>query len=108
VFHLYVVRVEDRRGFIDHLKSKGIGTAIHYPIPLHLQNAYSALGYVAGDYPVSEKIASSVVSLPIFPQMTDGQQARVVEESVNFVQSRETSKDVFAQSGAVRNSEARF
>jgi len=101
VYHLYVVRVEDREGFMAHLKSKGVGTAIHYPIPLHLQNAYSSLGYVAGDYPVSEKIADRIVSLPMFPQMTDRQQARAIEEIVNFVRSRGVSKSVFAESGAV-------
>ena len=100
VYHLYVVRIKDREGFMTHLKSKGVGTAIHYPIPLHLQNAYSSLGYVAGDYPVAEKIADRIVSLPMFPQMTDGQQARVIEEIVNFVQSRNISMDVFAKSGA--------
>ena len=108
VYHLYVVRIEDREGFMAHLKSKGIGAAIHYPIPLHLQNAYSSLGYVAGDYPVSEKIADRIVSLPMFPQMTDEQQARVIEEIVNFAQSRDISKDVFAESNAVKIAERRF
>jgi dTDP-4-amino-4,6-dideoxygalactose transaminase len=105
VYHLYVVRIEDREGFMAHLKSSSIGTAIHYPIPLHLQSAYSSLGYVAGDYPVSEKIADRIVSLPMFPQMTDGQQARVIEEIVYFVQSRDISKDVFAESGTVEIAE---
>jgi len=101
VYHLYVVRVEDREEFMAHLKSKGIATAIHYPIALHLQNAYRSLGYVAGDYPVSEKIADRIVSLPMFPQMTDEQQARVVEEIVAFEQSRDIAKHVLAESGAV-------
>src|SRR5207245_5156532 len=91
VYHLYVVRIEDRQGFIAHLKSKAIGTAIHYPIPLHLQKAYSSLGYVSGDYPISEKISDRIVSLPMYPQMTSGQQAGVIQESVNFVQRRDIS-----------------
>jgi len=66
-----------------------------------LQNAYSSLGYVAGDYPVSERVADHIVSLPIFPQMTHAQQARVIEEIVNFVHSRDTSKDVFAHCATV-------
>jgi dTDP-4-amino-4,6-dideoxygalactose transaminase len=94
VYHLYVVRMEHREGFMAHLKSTGIGTGIHYPIPLHLQKAYSSLGYGPGDFPVCEKIADQIVSLPMFPQMTDEQQHRVVEESVRFVQSRMTSKHV--------------
>ena len=97
VYHLYVVRIEDREGFMAHLKSTGIGTGIHYPIPLHLQKAYRSLGYGPGDFPVCEKVADQIVSLPMFPQMTDEQQHRVVEESVQFVQSRMTSKHVSAE-----------
>jgi dTDP-4-amino-4,6-dideoxygalactose transaminase len=97
VYHLYVVRMEDRKGFIAHLKSMGIGTGIHYPIPLHLQKAYTSLGYGSGDFPACEKIADQIVSLPMFPQMTDEQQQRVVEESVRFVQSQMTSKHVSAE-----------
>jgi len=98
VYHLYVVRIEDREGFMGHLKSTGIGTGIHYPIPLHLQKAYSSLGYAPGDFPVCEKIADQIVSLPMFPQMTAEQQHRVVEEIVRFVQSQMTSKHVSAES----------
>ena len=98
VYHLYVVRIEDRAGFMGHLKSTGIGTGIHYPIPLHLQKAYSSLGYAPGDFPVCEKIADQIVSLPMFPQMTAEQQHRVVEEIVRFVQSQMTSKHVSAES----------
>ena len=98
VYHLYVVRIEDREGFMAHLKSIGIGTGIHYPIPLHLQKAYRSLGYVPGDFPICEKIADQIVSLPMFPQMTAEQQCRVVEEIVRFVQSRMTLKHVSAES----------
>ena len=80
VYHLYVVRVENREEMMAHLKTAGIGTGIHYPIPLHLQKAYRALGYVPGDFPVSEKVSNQIVSLPMFPQLTAKQQARVVEE----------------------------
>jgi dTDP-4-amino-4,6-dideoxygalactose transaminase len=85
VYHLYVVRSQDRNGLIDHLKKAGIGTGIHYPVPLHLQNAYARLGYCKRDFPVSEEIASEIVSLPMFPQLTSGQQAKVVEEINAFV-----------------------
>ena len=80
VYHLYVVRTEDREAFMSHLKEAGIGTAIHYPIPLHLQKAYASLNYRQGDFPVSETVASEIVSLPIFPHLTPEQQSRIVEE----------------------------
>jgi dTDP-4-amino-4,6-dideoxygalactose transaminase len=76
----------------------GIDTGIHYPIPLHLQKAYRSLGHVPGDFPVCEKVANQIVSLPMFPQMTAEQQSRVVEEIVRFVQSQMTSKQVSAES----------
>ena len=105
VYHLYVVRIEDREGFMAHLKSIGIGTGIHYPIPLHLQKAYRSLGYALGDFPICEKIADQIVSLPMFPQMTAEQQRRVVEEIVQFVQSRLTSNHVSAESGDLATAE---
>jgi dTDP-4-amino-4,6-dideoxygalactose transaminase len=69
---------------MDHLKKAGIGTGIHYPIPLHLQKAYATMQYGAGDFPVAEKAAAEIVSLPMFPQLTAEQQARVVEGILNF------------------------
>jgi dTDP-4-amino-4,6-dideoxygalactose transaminase len=68
-----------------HLNAAGIGTGIHYPIPLHLQKAYKHLGYSEGDFPVSEKLAQQIVSLPMFPGLTAEQQKRVVEEVIQFV-----------------------
>jgi dTDP-4-amino-4,6-dideoxygalactose transaminase len=84
VYHLYVVRSAEREGLMDHLKKAGIGTGIHYPIPLHLQKAYESLSYGIGDFPVTEKAAAEIVSLPMFPQLTTGQQVRVVEEIIKF------------------------
>jgi len=78
VYHLYVIRIQDRQGLQSGLKAAGIGTGIHYPIPLHLQKAYSTLGYGQGDFPVTEKIASEILSLPMYPQLTRGQQEAVV------------------------------
>lgn len=77
VYHLYVVRVEDREGVQASLARESVGTGIHYPIPLHLQKAYAGLGYRSGDLPVSEALAPQILSLPMFPQMTLQQQARV-------------------------------
>jgi dTDP-4-amino-4,6-dideoxygalactose transaminase len=66
------------------LKKTGIGTGIHYPIPLHLQKAYAGMHYSKGDFPVTEKAAAEIVSLPMFPQLTAEQQSRVVEEILAF------------------------
>ena len=86
VFHLYVVRVEDRDGMMSALKDQGIGTGIHYPIPLHLQKAYQHLGYREGDFPVCEQLAKEIVSLPMFPQLKPEQQQRVVKAVAEFVE----------------------
>jgi dTDP-4-amino-4,6-dideoxygalactose transaminase len=84
VYHLYVVRSTDREGLMEHLKQAGIGTGIHYPIPLHLQKAYAAMDYRKGDFPVTESAAAEIVSLPMFPQLTAEQQQRVVSEVHKF------------------------
>jgi dTDP-4-amino-4,6-dideoxygalactose transaminase len=84
VYHLYVVRTQDREGLMSHLKNAGIGTGVHYPIPLHLQKAYAAMNYGKGDFPIAETAAAEIVSLPMFPQLTAAQQACVVEEIINF------------------------
>jgi dTDP-4-amino-4,6-dideoxygalactose transaminase len=84
VYHLYVVRVHRRAEMQQYLADAGIGTAIHYPVPLHLQNAYLGLGYKAGDFPVAESAAAEIMSLPIFPGLSAGQQHRVVERLMAF------------------------
>jgi dTDP-4-amino-4,6-dideoxygalactose transaminase len=77
VYHLYVMRVENRDDLIAKLAAENIGTGIHYPIPLHLQKAYGHLGYKQDDFPVSEHLAKEIVSLPMYPSLTDAQQSRV-------------------------------
>jgi dTDP-4-amino-4,6-dideoxygalactose transaminase len=84
VYHLYVIRVADREGLQKHLTEAKIDTGIHYPIPLHLQKAYEGFGYKNGDFPVTEKIALEIVSLPMFPQLQPAQQARVVKTVQEF------------------------
>jgi len=79
VYHLYVVQVPNREQVRKQLAEAGIGTGIHYPIALHLQKPYRALGYHEGDFPVSEKAASQVLSLPMFPHLQPEQQDRVAE-----------------------------
>jgi dTDP-4-amino-4,6-dideoxygalactose transaminase len=69
VYHLYVVLVEDREALKQALSEQGIETGLHYPIPLHLQKAYAHLGYKKGDFPVSEHVASHVLSLPMYAEL---------------------------------------
>jgi len=79
IYHLYVVRVPDRQEMQNGLKAAGIGTGIHYPVPLHVQQAYRRLGYRNGDLPVTERVSAEIVSLPMYPQLTDPQQTKVVD-----------------------------
>ena len=86
VYHLYVIGVEkERRDKLrEELKSKGVATGIHYPIPQHLQPAYSYLGYKEGDFPVTEKASQEILSLPIFAELTDEQIEEIVEVVIKF------------------------
>jgi dTDP-4-amino-4,6-dideoxygalactose transaminase len=97
VYHLYVIRTDDRDEMGKHLKAYGIGTGIHYPIPLHLQKAYSSMGYKAGDFPVCEKAAAEIISLPMFPQLTADQQVRIVREVLQFVQKQAATKPALSE-----------
>jgi dTDP-4-amino-4,6-dideoxygalactose transaminase len=84
VYHLYVIRTSERENMMRHLKEMGIGSAIHYPVPLHLQKAYVSLNYTPGDFPVTESAATEIVSLPMYPQLTSDQQQKVAGEVVSF------------------------
>jgi dTDP-4-amino-4,6-dideoxygalactose transaminase len=79
VYHLYVVRVSKRDELQQYLSERKIGTALHYPIPLHLQPAFIHLGYREGDLPVTERLTSEILSLPMFPQIRPEQLEQVVE-----------------------------
>jgi dTDP-4-amino-4,6-dideoxygalactose transaminase len=70
VYHVYAVRTPDRVGLQRTLHAHGIASGIHYPVPVHLQPAYSDLGYQAGDFPESERAASEVLSLPMYPELS--------------------------------------
>jgi dTDP-4-amino-4,6-dideoxygalactose transaminase len=87
IYHLYVVQVENREAVQKALAQENIDTGIHYPVVLHLQKAYSNLGYRAGDFPVSERAAERILSLPMFPGLSDAQLARVVDAVVRYAQS---------------------
>jgi dTDP-4-amino-4,6-dideoxygalactose transaminase len=84
VYHLYVVRVNDREALQARMAEAGIGTGIHYPVPLHQQKAYGHLGYKTGDFPVTERVAREIVSLPMFPQLSHSQQDEVVAAVKEF------------------------
>lgn len=73
VYHLYVIQVDDRDGLQKFLGEKGVATGLHYPLPLHMQKAYEHLGYRDGDFPVTEKVARNLLSLPMFPELTRAQ-----------------------------------
>lgn len=84
VWHLYVVLHERRDELQEHLKNNQVSTLIHYPEPPHLSGAYSELGYKEGDYPVSEKVSKTALSLPIGPHQTDEQTQYVIDAVKSF------------------------
>jgi dTDP-4-amino-4,6-dideoxygalactose transaminase len=77
-YHLYVVRSPDRDGLRRHLEENGIGTGIHYPMPIHFQQAYRDLGYSEGDFPQAERACREILSLPLFPELSEQEVRRVV------------------------------
>lgn len=87
VYHLFVIRVQNRNELVEHLNSVDIGCGIHYPIPLHLQTAYQSLGYKPGALPVTESAATEILSLPMYPQLRLDQQQQVVETISSFATS---------------------
>ena len=84
VYNQYTLRARDRDGLRAHLKTAGVGSAVYYPLPLHLQGCFKGLGRGDGDFPVSEKAAGEVLSLPVYPELTEEQKERVVEAVVSF------------------------
>jgi len=100
VYHLFVVLVQKREELQKRLGEAGIGTGIHYPIPLHLQKAYKNLGYREGDFPVTEKAALQILSLPMFPGLSYEQQDRIARQVLDFVYA-ETNPRISAASRVV-------
>jgi dTDP-4-amino-4,6-dideoxygalactose transaminase len=86
VYHLYPIRVQNRDARLAELSSRGIGCAIHYPIPVHLQKAYASLGKGPGSFPVAERCAQEFLSLPMYPELTPTQIASVVQEVKSVLQ----------------------
>jgi dTDP-4-amino-4,6-dideoxygalactose transaminase len=101
VYHLYVVRTAQRDALMECLRQAGIGTAIHYPIPLHRQKAYAGLSYAEGAFPVTERAAAEIVSLPMFPQLTVAQQARVAAGMCAFLAKTRNELAVSSAAGRV-------
>jgi dTDP-4-amino-4,6-dideoxygalactose transaminase len=83
VYHLYVIRVKNRDRVQSYLAQANITAQVHYPTPLHLQRAYATLGHKKGDFPVTEKAAEEILSLPMYPQLQHSQQKRIVQEVIN-------------------------
>ncbi len=79
IFHQYTIRVENRDGLADHLKARGIPHAVYYPVPLHLQKAFAMSGGKPGDFPVAEKAALEVISLPMHTELTEEQQSKITD-----------------------------
>lgn len=100
VYHIYAIRTGERPRWQDALEEQGIQTAIHYPFPVHLLPAYADLGYRAGQFPHSERAANEVLSLPMFPELTEDQ-TNTVARAVLDLGSR-TDRGIGVKSGAVR------
>ncbi len=88
IYNQFVIRVKNREALREHLHREGIGSEVYYPVPLHLQDCYRELGYRPGDLPVSEQAAKETLALPIYPELTLGQQRRVVEVIQRFYSGR--------------------
>ena len=78
IYHQYTIRAERRDALAAHLKSRGIGYGVYYPLPLHLQPCFADLGFGRGSLPVTEAAMGQVLSLPIYPELTEAQQSAVV------------------------------
>jgi dTDP-3-amino-3,4,6-trideoxy-alpha-D-glucose transaminase len=88
VYHLFVVRCQEREALRGHLSSHGVASAVHYPTPIHLTEAYAHLGQGPGSLPVCERLAACVCSLPLFPGMSENELQRVATAVLDFVQAR--------------------
>ena len=84
IFNQYTLRVERRDELRRHLSGSGVGCSVYYPVPLHLQECFRELGYREGSFPKAEQACRDVISLPIYPELTDDQQQRVVSRISEF------------------------
>ena len=84
VYNQYTIRVKDRDNLQSYLQEKGIGTALYYPLPLHIQDCFKNTGYRKGDLKISEKISDEVLSIPIFPELSEAEIQYIVSSINNF------------------------
>lgn len=84
VYYMYEIRTPRRDELMEYLKKQGISCGIHYPLPLHLQPAYRHLGFVKGDFPISEQLATEILSIPIYPELTTEQQQYIIDHITTF------------------------
>ena len=87
IYHLYIIRAKKRDDMAAFLKTKGIASEIYYPIPLHLQDCFTDMGYTSGDFPQSERASKETLALPIYPELTETMIARVVETIDHFLKT---------------------
>jgi len=87
IYNQYTIRVKERDNLQAHLKTRGIGTALYYPLPLHLQECYAHLGYKEGDLPESEKASRETISIPVYPELTEEQQRYIVKAIQEFLET---------------------
>ncbi len=85
MYYMYVIRWQQRDALMTYLKQQGIECGIHYPLPLHLQPAYAPLNLKKGQFPVSEQLAKEIVSIPLYPELTDAQRQFIVDQIKKFV-----------------------
>ena len=97
VYHVYAIRTKDRDALINYLAKKNVYCGIHYPMPIHLQNAYSFLGKGKGSFPVAEKCAEQLVSLPMFPELSEEQIEYVVHETKHYIAQQSAKESQCSQ-----------
>jgi UDP-2-acetamido-2-deoxy-ribo-hexuluronate aminotransferase len=88
VFNQYSILTDRRDELVDHLKERGVPTAIYYPVPLHLQEVFAPLGYKKGDFPVAERASGRILSLPVYPELPEGERALVADAVTDFFTKR--------------------
>jgi len=98
IFNQYVIRISHRDQLQAHLKNRGIGTEVYYPVPMHVQECFAYLGYKMGEFPVSEAAAAETVALPVYPELSETQLRYVVESVRDFFSTEKSVNGGFEQS----------